>query len=96
MEMNTNETPVNQNLINPLGVERRMRTKEVLEIVGLSRTTIHRLTKKFRFPLSKNMTANIVSWSQSDLREWLEIGADGWYEKHGKAQEQKKLAQQAA
>ncbi len=96
MNMNENETPINQTLINPLGIERNLRMKEVIEAVGLSRATIYRMMGVFKFPLAVKVSLSLVGWKAAELREYMQLGPDGWYEKYGKQQEAEKLKRQQA
>jgi predicted DNA-binding transcriptional regulator AlpA len=43
---------------------------EVVEIVDLSRTTIHRKEKAGTFPLSRQLSSNRRAWYLSDIQKW--------------------------
>lgn len=94
MNMNTHETPVNQTLINPLGIERNLRMKEVINAVGLSRATIYRMMTVFKFPLAMKVSLSLVGWKAEELRQYMTLGPDGWYEQYGKHQEAAKHKRQ--
>jgi len=49
-----------------------IRTKEVLELSGLSRTTLWRLEKKGQFPARLPMSAGSVGWRLSEVKQWLQ------------------------
>lgn len=80
---------------NSLGIARRLRVREVAECVNLSRATIYRLMGEFKFPLTVKVSAGLVAWRISDVRNYVELGPDGWYEQYGKAQQAEKLNKQA-
>lgn len=96
MNMNQNETSENQTVLNPLGIERNLRIKEVIDVVGLSRATIYRMMGVFKFPLAEKVSLALVGWKTNELREFMTLGPDGWYEKYGKQQEAEKLERQQA
>lgn len=49
-----------------------MRLKEVLPVVGLSRSTIYRLKKEGKFPKPCPLTGRgAIGWYRSDIRTWL-------------------------
>ena len=52
--------------------ERIIRTKELLEITGLSRTTIWRMEKAGTFPKRVNLGEASVGWRYSEVSEWIE------------------------
>lgn len=81
--------------IEQLSATRNLRTKEVVVVVGLSRPTIYRLMDKFQFPQKMKISQGLVGWRVEDLKAYIELGADGWYEKYGKYQQAEKLAKQA-
>lgn len=51
--------------------DRILRTKEVVDMIGLSRTTIWRLEQKGQFPQRVTLGENSVGWLKSDINEWL-------------------------
>ncbi len=51
--------------------EKLLRTKDVLELVGLSRSTIWRMQRSGTFPRSVNLSTNSVGWFYSDIMEWM-------------------------
>jgi predicted DNA-binding transcriptional regulator AlpA len=52
--------------------ERIIRSKEVQELTGLSRTTIWRLERSGKFPARVPLSSNIVGWRYSDIFDWIE------------------------
>jgi len=51
--------------------ERILRTKDVLELVGLSRSTIWRMQRSGTFPQCVNLSTNRIGWLYSDVMEWV-------------------------
>lgn len=86
---------MNKNKIAQLSEQRNLRTKEVVVAVGLSRATIYRLMEKFQFPQKVKLSQGLVGWRVEDVKEFIGLGPDGWYENHGKNEQAKKLAKQA-
>lgn len=53
--------------------DRILRPKQAAVILGVSRTTLHRLeTGDPTFPVKIRITARAVGWRESDLLSWLE------------------------
>jgi prophage regulatory protein len=50
---------------------RVLRTKEVVAVTGLGRTTIWRLERAGKFPLRRRITGSTVGWISDDIEEWL-------------------------
>jgi|LSQX01.2.fsa_nt_gb prophage regulatory protein len=46
--------------------------KTVIEMVGLSDSTIYRLEKKGDFPKRTWLSANRVGWHKQDVLNWIE------------------------
>jgi len=88
MNMNNNRTA-------QLSDQRNLRIKEVIDVVGLSRNTIYRLMEKFQFPKKVKLSQGLVGWRIEEIKIFLELGPDGWYEKHGIRQQAEKQAKQA-
>lgn len=80
MKKNTNER-------RTLDVQRNLRAKEVILAVGLSRATIYRLMDKYQFPQKVKLSQGLVGWRVEQIKEFIELGPDGWYEKYGQYQE---------
>ena len=51
--------------------ERILKTDDVAELIGLSRTTLWRLQRSGAFPRSVNLSTNRVGWLYSDIMEWM-------------------------
>ena len=50
-----------------------LRQREVLELVGMSRSTINRLRKQGAFPKpSHNLGVRMLAWSTADVLAWME------------------------
>ena len=52
--------------------QRRIRLKEVLDLVPLSSSTIYARMKAGTFPLSTNMGGGVVCWRESEVLAWLD------------------------
>tara|TARA_R110001592_G_scaffold213767_1_gene466594 strand:+ start:2205 stop:2651 length:447 start_codon:yes stop_codon:yes gene_type:complete len=48
-----------------------VRSKEVQELTGLSRTTIWRLERTSKFPARVSLSTSNVGWRLSDIQEWI-------------------------
>lgn len=51
--------------------ERLLNAKEVIAMIGLSRTTIWRLEKDGLFPKRRQITRSKVGWLKSEVQDWL-------------------------
>jgi prophage regulatory protein len=51
---------------------RRIRLKEVMELVPLSASTIYKRMGEGTFPRSQNLGGGVVCWRESDILEWLD------------------------
>jgi len=51
--------------------DRVLRTPEVLEIVGVSSTTLWRWVSAGTFPASRQIGPNVVGWLESEVEEWI-------------------------
>ncbi len=49
-----------------------LREKEILKVVGLSRTTVWRKEKAGTFPRRVKLGARAVGWTRSSVEEWLQ------------------------
>lgn len=52
--------------------ERILKRAEVIEITGLSHTTIFQKMKEGTFPKSVAITANRTGWRLSDVNKWMQ------------------------
>ena len=95
MSMHNTDNVQQINLLNSLGTQRSLTIKEVVDAVGISRATIYRMMTVFKFPLPVKRSILLVGWRVEDLKTYVELGADGWYEKHGIHQQTEKQAKQA-
>ena len=48
-----------------------LRTHEVTQLTGLSRTTIWRLERSGTFPRRVRLSANSVGWVEDEVRDWV-------------------------
>ena len=48
-----------------------LRTRAVIDKVGLSRSTLHRLRRAGEFPQAIQLSPNAVGWLATDINEWL-------------------------
>ena len=56
---------------------RLLRIKEVLELTGLSRTTIYRLRREGRFPKGIPLMGSLIAWEESKVFAWIEARIHG-------------------
>lgn len=52
--------------------DKHLRRPAVLEITGLSTTTIYDLMAKGQFPRPVKLTGRAVAWPESEISAWLE------------------------
>jgi len=69
----TDNTTQNETTVRPETnlPERIVRTKELLELTGLSRTTIWRMEKAGTFPKRVSLGEASVGWRFSEVSEWM-------------------------
>ena len=53
-------------------LDKIIRIKDVLELTGLSRTTLWRLEKKGQFPARLPLTAGSVGWRLREIKKWVD------------------------
>lgn len=68
--------------------EHYLSIKGVVELCGISRSTVLRLELAKKFPPSHNITDKRKVWFESDIQEWRTLGAQAFYEMYGKQLEQ--------
>ncbi len=51
---------------------RRIRLKQVLDLVPLSASTIYKRMGEGTFPRSQDLGGGVVCWRESDILEWLD------------------------
>lgn len=49
-----------------------LRIQQVMELTGLSRTTIYEMKTKGTFPKQVQLGSRTVGWHRRDIREWLQ------------------------
>lgn len=52
--------------------QRRIRLKEVLDLVPLSRSTIYSRMEAGTFPKSSDLGGGVVCWRESEILAWLD------------------------
>ena len=52
-------------------VDRLLRVREVLRIVGVSRATLYEMVRRGAFPAPVRISAIAVGWKQSEVQRWL-------------------------
>ena len=55
----------------PVSRGRIMRTREVVELLGLSRSTIWRMERNGQFPKHRSMGPRSVGWLDTEVQEWI-------------------------
>ncbi|MCK8126146.1 AlpA family phage regulatory protein [Pseudoalteromonas sp. 2CM39R] len=66
-ELVQNETPS----LRPTSPNDLIRREEVINMVGLSRSTIYTLMKNSEFPLSIKLSERSVAWRRGDIQNWI-------------------------
>lgn len=61
----------NSSPIEQAAPDKILRTKEVQELTGLSRTTIWRLERKGEFPARVSLCAGSIGWRSSEVEKWV-------------------------
>lgn len=51
---------------------RMLRLPEVIDLTGLSQTTIWRRERQGQFPKRRRLGANLVAWRSDEVEEWIE------------------------
>ena len=51
---------------------RLMRLPEVVQMTGVSRSTIYRWMENGEFPRQISLGANTVAWLESDVEDWIQ------------------------
>ncbi|MBJ6957480.1 AlpA family transcriptional regulator [Vibrio cholerae] len=62
-----------------------IRLKEVIELTGLSKSSIYRMASDDKFPKPLSLGSRSVGWIESEVTQWLD-------EKLGARNQQKKIA----
>jgi predicted DNA-binding transcriptional regulator AlpA len=50
---------------------RILRTSEVLQTTGLSRTSVWRLERAGKFPARRRITSGAVGWRSDEVQQWV-------------------------
>jgi len=67
IELVQNEKPS----LRPTSPNDLIRREEVINMVGLSRSTIYTLMKNSEFPLSIKLSERSVAWLRRDIQNWI-------------------------
>lgn len=65
------------------GPRRMLNEAEVLELIPVSRTTLHRMTKDGRFPKATYVSANRRLWFADEIEAW-QAGVDEFNPERGR------------
>lgn len=57
--------------INNQASNRMLRSREVVNLTGLSKTTLWRLENAGDFPARKKLSVGAVGWSLLEVEEWI-------------------------
>ncbi len=49
-----------------------VRKADLIEMIGVSETTLDRMVKAERFPPPMRIGARAVAWTEDEVREWIE------------------------
>ncbi len=52
-------------------MERLLRIDQVIERIGVSRTTIHRLRRDSQFPKPVTIRGRTIAWPEADIDDWI-------------------------
>jgi prophage regulatory protein len=55
---------------------RYLRMQDILEITGVSRTTIDRWEAEGRFPRRRKLGGRAIGWLESEVLEWVNTRAE--------------------
>jgi prophage regulatory protein len=64
--------PIGVLRIDPNAPTRMLRLSQVIERMGLKKTTIYALQKTGEFPHSVPLTANSVRWIEAEIEAWIQ------------------------
>lgn len=53
-------------------VDRLIRLKELIKMIGLSRSTVYKLLSEDKFPKRIRLTQRTVVWRLSEIETWIE------------------------
>ena len=68
VEQSVNETEQTQ---------RFLRTREVMERIGISRATLYRWQRTGHFPQSRKLSEYSVGWLNSEIEDWIRTRPTG-------------------
>ncbi|MCZ6576511.1 MAG: helix-turn-helix transcriptional regulator [Acidiferrobacterales bacterium] len=55
-----------------------LRTPQVIQLTGLSRTTLWRLERRGQFPARLRLSENSVGWREDEILQWLDTRPRGF------------------
>lgn len=61
----------------PINDSRVLRTQEMLDLIGVSRTTLWRWERKGVLPPKRRIGPNVIGWFESEVLGWLRSRPDG-------------------
>lgn len=64
-------------LTDPLTQERFVRLPEVMQLTGISKTTVYDYIRRGAFPKQYHLTARISAWKLSEITAWLQTRTNG-------------------
>ena len=57
--------------------EQFLRLKQVLDLIGVSKSTLYRLMEKGNFPKQIKYCTRIVVWRATEVQDWISVTATG-------------------
>jgi prophage regulatory protein len=57
--------------MEPEMTDKLLRRREVLQKIGISRSTLDRLMNRGQFPRPVEIGAKVVAWRESDVETWI-------------------------
>ncbi|WP_256801998.1 helix-turn-helix transcriptional regulator [Rodentibacter ratti] len=69
--MDTRHYPIRQMMTDNTQKERFLRVDDVINLTGLSRSTIYDKTRLGKFPEAVNLGGNAKAWLESEVRAWM-------------------------
>lgn len=71
MAIHRDGSPLSTQVANPLSRSRVLRTNEVADRVGVSRTTLWRWERKGLLPPKRQVGPNVVGWLEEDIEAFI-------------------------
>lgn len=70
--MKSKKTDFSQQKLDQLVTKKILRFDDIIQITGLSRSTIYRRMHANEFPQSISLGGRSIGWYESEVNEWLE------------------------